>query len=215
MRATTPLPPDLLARAAGIPTTAAEFWAPTIVNAWAEFGIANRVEQAMWIAQCGHESRGFSSLRENLNYSADALMRVWPKRFTGVAEDYQRQPERIANRAYADRLGNGGEQTGDGWRYRGGGLIQLTGRDNYRRFGDTLGVALEAMPKLIEKREVAVRTACLFWRDNRLGAPARAGNLDAVSDLINLGRLTRTVGDAHGYTDRQARFHRALAAMGA
>lgn len=207
--------PQRFAAATGLTPAVAGAWLPAIDIAWREWHITDPREQAMWLAQCGHESGGFLALRENLNYSADALRRVWPRRFPAeLADAYARQPQRIADRAYADRMGNAGEASGDGWRYRGGGLIQLTGRGNFRAAGAALGVALESSPELIERPSIAARAACWFWAHNRIGQYARTGNLDAVSDLINLGRITAKRGDAHGYTDRAARFTRALTALG-
>src|SRR5207237_1183036 len=107
--------------------------------------------------QCAHESQELNRLVENLYYSATALARTWPRRFPAVteAEAYARQPERIANRVYADRLGNGDEDSGDGWRYRGRGIIQITGRGNYREVGAALVLPLEARPALLEEPQDA------------------------------------------------------------
>ena len=154
-----------------------------------------------FFAQCAHETGNFIVFRENLNYSADGLLRIFPKYFDAVkARQYARQPERIANRAYADRMGNGDEASGDGWRYRGRGAIQLTGKHNYREFADWLG-------KPIEPDDVAdlyaFESAQFFFDRNKLWKYC-----DQVTDT-NIALLTRAInGGTHGIEDRKAKTHK-------
>ncbi len=153
-----------------------------------EFKINTKQRFALFAAQCAHES-SFSPLRENLSYSSRRLMQVWPSRFPteAAAAPFERQPEKLANTVYADRLGNGPAESGDGWRFRGGGWLQLTGRANYRKADETLKVQLEQYPQRIEKIEVAGRTAGLFWSQHGLNEMADEGNFEAVCKRINGG----------------------------
>lgn len=149
-----------------------------------------RLERCHFLAQCAHESAGFTRLVENLNYSVTALQRTWPSRFPpAIALDYANHPERIANRAYANRLGNDNEASGDGWRYRGAGYIQITGKDNFANFsrahfGDDRAV-LE--PGLLQAPAVAAAAARWFWDSRHLGIPANKDDLVSVTRGINGG----------------------------
>ena len=122
---------------------------------------------AHFLAQCDHESGGFVRLTENLNYSAAGLLATFGKRFNGVSETYARKPEKIANRAYADRLGNGNEASGDGWRFRGRSFIQLTGRDNYTRAGKDLKQDFVNNPNLVAT-EYALKVALWFFTSQKI-----------------------------------------------
>lgn len=165
-----------------------------------EINTAQRVNA--FLAQAAHESMGFTILRENMNYGIDALMRVFPTHFdTATAIQYAHQPQRIANRVYADRFGNGDEASGDGWRYRGGGIGQITFRDNYRRLGEKLGVDLEGSPEQIEDYKVAANAFGAFWKDTGCNLLADAGDFYAITKKVNGG-------DA-GYSDRLARWQAA------
>ena len=117
---------------------------------------------AAFIAQCSHESGYFEKLIENLNYGAKGLVMTWPKRFTTaeLANKYARQPEEIANFVYSNRLGNGDESSGDGWKYRGRGIIQLTGKYNYQKFADTVGITLDETIKYLQTKQGATEAAC-------------------------------------------------------
>lgn len=154
-----------------------------------------------FFAQCAHETGNFIVFRENLNYSADGLLRIFPKYFDAVkARQYARQPERIANRAYADRMGNGDEASGDGWRYRGRGAIQLTGKHNYREFADWLG-------KTIDPDDVAdlyaFESAQFYFDRHKLWKYC-----DVVSNT-SIALLTRAInGGTHGIEDRKAKTHK-------
>lgn len=178
-------------------------WQAPVEAAEREFGIVGRLPTAMFRATIAHESARFTRLSENLNYSADRLRAVWPKRFPTLesAQDVARQPEKIANKVYAGRMGN--IDPGDGWRYRGRGLIQLTGRGNYRACGVALGVDLLANPDLLLQPEYAARSAGWFWRVNGCQPLAEAGDLEAVTRKVN--------GGLNGMADRRQLFETELA----
>lgn len=197
-----------LSTAASMTAADAARWLPHVGEAAARFDFTAPPRLAMWIAQCGHESLGFRTLVENLNYSAPALRTTWPTRFPtdSMAVEYARQPEKIANHVYANRMGNGPPASGDGWRFRGRGLIQLTGRDNYRTCGAALGVDLEAEPDLLATPRFAALSAGWFWQSRGLGLLADAGDILAVTKRIN--------GGTHGLADRTARWQRAKTALG-
>lgn len=184
-----------------------EAWAAALNAILPTYGIdANPQRLAAFLAQCGHESNGFTAVVENLNYSASALTATWPKRFPAdVAAKYARQPEKIANRAYADRMGNGPEESGDGWRYRGRGVIQLTGRSNYAAFGKAAGRTLEEVAAYLETKQGAVEAAAWYWQAHNLNALADAGKFQAMTRAIN--------GGLNGYDDRLARYERYIAAL--
>jgi putative chitinase len=154
-----------------------------------------------FFAQCAHESGNFIIFRENLNYSADGLLRIFPKYFDAIkARQYARQPERIANRAYASRMGNGDEASGDGWRYRGRGAIQLTGKNNYREFADWVGKTID--PDDVAD-QYAFESAQFFFDRNKLWRYC-----DEVTDA-NIALLTRAInGGTHGIEDRKAKTHK-------
>jgi putative chitinase len=166
------------------------------------FEINTPARQAMFIAQTAHESGNFNATEENLNYQAKALMAFWPKKFAGVADEYARKPEKIANRAYCDRMGNGNEASGEGWKYRGRGLIQLTGKDNYRACGKALGLDLLAEPDQVAKNPVAVLSAGWFWDTRKLNQWADKEDVTTVTKKINGGTI--------GLADRTAHFHHIL-----
>ncbi len=153
-------------------------------------GIGSSIRLRHFLAQCAHESQGFTRFSENLNYSEEGLRKIFPKYFdAAAARDYARQPEKIANRAYASRLGNGDESSGDGWRYRGRGVFQLTGRDNYRTFGNRVGADLEADPDRAADPAVAVQVAIAYWNDRRLSERADADDVEGVTRGINGGTI--------------------------
>lgn len=156
---------------------------------------------AAFIAQIGHESGQLTRQVENLNYSAEALQRTWPSRFSAeLAADVARKPEQIANIAYGNRMGN--TAPGDGWKYRGRGLIQITGKNNYHACGEALGLDLIAKPELLEKPQHACMSAAWFWATNGLNTLVDAGKFDAITQRINGGQT--------GAADRQAMYARAL-----
>ena len=149
----------------------------------------------------GHESGQLTRLVENLNYSADVLRKTWPSRFdVELAKAVARKPEQIANIAYGNRMGN--TVPGDGWRYRGRGLIQITGKNNYRSCGEVLGLDLIAQPELLEKPQDACMSAALFWSSRGLNTLADAGKFNTITSRINGGQ--------NGAADRQELYARAL-----
>lgn len=179
------------------------------INAALDAAQCNTIDRAgMFLAQARHESAQFTRLEESLNYSAAGLLATFPTRFTPAeARAYERQPQRIACKAYAGRMGNGNEESGDGWRYRGRGLFQVTGRDNYHEVGVALlssGDALLQDPDLLLRPEFAALSAAWYWASNGLNALADIADFDGVSDVINKGRKTAAVGDSNGYADRLA-----------
>lgn len=174
-----------------------------INRAAARYDITSRVRLAAFLAQAGHESAELTRLVENLNYGAAGLANTWPGRFAvdptarqrvpnGLALRLERQPEAIANAVYGNRMGNGPAASGDGWRYRGRGLFQITGRAQYQRCGRALGLPLVEQPELLERPEYAALSAAWFWEDNGLNALADAGDFEAVTRRIN-GGLTGLV----------------------
>lgn len=161
---------------------------------------------AAFVAQCAHESANFRILKENLNYQASSLTRVWPSLFPAdIAQQYASGPnkqEKIANRAYGNRMGNGPESSGDGWRFCGRGLIQLTGRNNYEAFADSIETPVEQIPDYLMTYEGAVQSACWFWETNGLNRWADAGDILTLTKRINGGTL--------GLADRQKHYDHAL-----
>lgn len=205
-------------------------WLDAARAACVEFGISTDKQVAAFVAQCAHESGGFTALEENLNYRAAIMAVCWPGRFaeqepdpakpgkTKAKKDAQgknipnkfalaleRKPEMLANVVYASRMGNGPTESGEGWKYRGRGLKQLTGKDNYTRCGKALGVDLVSNPDLLLQPEYAARSAAWFWSSNK------------CSDLIDkddfVGLTKRINGGTIGLADREKRYKAVLAAM--
>ena len=168
----------------------------------------NPKRAAAFLAQIAHESGGFNHVVENLNYSARGLMTTFRKYFPdeATARAYERQPERIANRVYANRMKNGPESSGDGWRFRGRGLIQLTGRDNYTRFAEGLGISLDETVAYLETPEGAVSSAGWFWDNNDLNKFCDRDDFVGLTKRINGGTI--------GLEDRLHHYKIALAALG-
>ena len=174
---------------------------PVLNTAMSRYQIVGAKRIAAFIAQVGHESGQLTRLVENLNYSAEALRKAWPSRFDlSLATSVARKPEQIAKIAYGNRMGN--TAPGDGWKYRGRGLIQITGKNNYRACGEALGLDLIAQPELLEKPQHACMSAAWFWATNGLNTQADAGKFDAITQRINGGQ--------NGAADRQALYARAL-----
>lgn len=145
-----------------------------------------------FLAQCGHESGEFNVLRENFNYSADGLVKIFPKYFTPTtAAQYARQPAKIANKVYANRMGNGPEESGDGFKYRGVGLIQVTGKDNITRCSKALynDLRLVDSPEILLGKEEAVKSACWFWTANNLNTYADKLDIVTLTKKINGGQI--------------------------
>lgn len=160
--------------------------------------------QAMFLAQCAHESNSFSVTQENLNYSANGLRTVFPKYFKTdqEAEAYARKPERIANRVYGNRMGNGDEESGDGYRFRGRGYIQLTGKNNYSAFAKSLNISLDDAVRLCETPEGALQSALYFWQRENLNKYADSADVTTCTKKIN--------GGTNGLNDRIAKFDKFL-----
>ena len=162
-----------------------------------KFNIDTAFEKAAFYAQVAHESANFSRYEENLNYSAEALMKTWPKRFdSALAHAYAHKPEKIANYVYANRMGNGNEKSGDGWRFRGAGFIQLTGKEMHSNFAQYMGISLLKVPDYFRTENGAMVSACWFWKKNGLSA--------FVDDFAALTR--RINGGLVGLKERKALF---------
>lgn len=201
---------EILLAGVNLPGSRVDALLPWLNTAAEEFEIDSPLRAAHWLAQCAHESAGMTTFSENLNYSADALRRVFPRYFDGEffskSIEYARQPERIANRIYANRMGNGDEASGDGWRHRGAGLIQTTGKANHARVSEHFGIPLEQLGDWLRTPEGACRSAALFWRDNQLNELADKDDLRAVTKRVN--------GGYNGLSDREKYLKRFKAALG-
>jgi putative chitinase len=181
-------------------------WEQPLQAVFDKYGMNTPIRQASFIGQCQHESNNFRTLEENLHYSAAGLMRVWPSRFPSpyVADQFANNPEKIANKVYAGRMGN--TEEGDGWAYHGRGLIQLTGRDNYRNCGDALGLALITNPELLTMPKGAALSAGWFWNKHGLNELADAKDFETMTKRINGGTL--------GLEDRISKINQALEVLG-
>ena len=194
---------EILGRAVGASPERAALFAAPVAAAMRRFGINTARRQAAFLAQIGHESGSLARVEENLNYTAKRLLEIFPRHFTAeTAKAFERKPERIANLVYANRIGNGPEESGDGWRFRGRGLIQVTGRANYAEMQVQLGVPLLAQPELLAQPAAAALSAAAFWHTRGLNALADAGQFEAITRRVN--------GGLHGHPDRLARYQRAL-----
>ena len=184
-----------------------EHWCDALNKILPDYDITTPQRTAAFLAQSAHESGGFTALHENLNYRPETLCKVWPHYFnTSNANDYAHQPEKIANRAYAGRMGNGDEASGDGWNYCGRGLIQLTGKNNYQAFADSIQTDISEIPAYLQTFEGAIQSACWFWENNNLNACADAGDIVKMTKIINGGTL--------GLDDRTTRYNHALQVLG-
>ena len=192
---------ELVPRALGGP----DWWFNEMQEAFPKYDIVTIPRVASFIAQCAHESGGFSMMEENLNYKAATLTKLWPQRYPpGIAEQYAGKPELIANKSYGGRMGNGPEATGDGWKFRGRGLIQLTGRSNYTAcsramFGDD---TLVENPDILFDPYYAIHSACWFWDKNKLNQFADSGDFITMTKRINGGTI--------GLADRQKHYKHAV-----
>ena len=166
-------------------------WVDPLNETFERFGIVTHNQQAVFIGQCGHECGNFRILEENLNYKAVTLMKLWPKRFPTleVANGYAGNPKKIANQVYSSRMGNRDENSGDGYRFRGRGCIQLTGHSNYFHAGKALGVDFVMDPDLVGTPKYAALTAGWFWSTHKLNAPADALDHAKVTKIINGGTI--------------------------
>ena len=187
----------------------ADQWFEAIYEILPEYEITTPQRVAAFLAQCAHESGGFVFLKENLNYKAASLRRVFPKYFPddAIAAQYAGKGEMIANRVYANRMGNGDEASGDGFRYCGRGLIQLTGKNNYTFFAGSLDIPVEEASEYLQTFEGAVQSACFFWEQNKLNQWADAGDILTLTKRINGGTI--------GLEDRIKHYEHALHIFGA
>jgi putative chitinase len=188
----------------------AEAWTPALNSAMQRFEIATAERMAAFLAQLAHESGQMKRLAENLNYSAQRLMQVWPARFPTLdkALQYERNPQKLANYVYAKRLGNGDEASGDGWNYRGRGLVQLTGRGNYRAAALGIGMPLEEQPELLEQPAAAALSAAWFWKSHGLNELADDQNND--DDTEDFKTITKRInGGTLGMKERMAFWEKA------
>ena len=193
---------DLLL-ALGVHTSNAKLYAPLLDDACPQWGIDEPDEVAAFLANCAHESGGFAVLEENLNYSAEALRRLWPNRVSvDVAKRIARKPELIANVVYANRMGNGDYDSGDGWAYRGHGLLGVTGKDNHRAFSYAWGVDCVAEPERLAEPTGAVVSACWFWAAHGCNELAQAKRWEDLCRRIN--------GGLNGFDERMALINTAL-----
>ena len=209
-------------KAAGVKD--AEKWLPSVQAALQRFDITSNRQVAAWLAQTAHESGGYTMLTENLNYRAETLAVCWPNRFavlgpdkkpvkdakgknqpTAVAKSIAGKPELIANLVYSSRMGNGPAESGEGWKYRGRGLKQLTGKDNYTRCGQALGLDLVDNPDLLLEPEGAALSATWFWSINKCGPLADADDFVGLTKRINGGTI--------GLEDRQRRYKAVLSSL--
>jgi len=155
-----------------------------IPDTCAKFNITTPLRLAHFLSQCAHESGGFKAVNENLNYSADGLKKIFPKYFPGnLSESYARQPEKIASRVYGSRMGNGDETTKEGWKYRGAGYLQTTGKENYKKLGDFLGVDLLSNPELVATK-YPLASAAFFFNNNGLWSICDKGADDATVTAV-------------------------------
>jgi len=173
---------------------------PVIIE---KFGIDGPLRLSHFLSQCAHESGNFKFLKENLNYSADGLRKIFPKYFPTIeaANKYARQPEKIANKVYGNRMGNGDEASGDGFKFRGRGYIQLTGKDNYAAFDKFVDDDIMANPDLVATK-YPLTSAAFFFHKNKLWEVCDRGH----SDDIVLAVTKRVNGGTHGLADRQDKF---------
>jgi putative chitinase len=189
-----------------------EHWHHALEQLFPDYDINTPKRMAAFIAQCAHESGGFMVLKENLNYKPASLRKLFSKYFPTdeLAQQYCSKPNKqaaIANRIYGGRMGNGDESSGDGYRFCGRGLIQLTGRSNYQSFADSLEMKIEDVPEYLATFEGAAQSACWFWETNKLNQWADAGDILTLTKRINGGTI--------GLEDRKKHYDHALHVLGA
>ena len=182
----------------------AEHWYEALCEILPDYDINTVPRMAAFLAQTAHESGGYKAIKENLNYRAETLMKVWPRYFPNIeiARQYAQQPERIANRAYGNRMGNGPEESGDGYKFCGRGLIQLTGKDNYTRYAASTEQTLDEASEHLTTFEGCVQSAAWFWEANNLNQWADSGDMKTLTKRINGGDL--------GLADRIQHYQHAL-----
>jgi putative chitinase len=186
-----------------------DHWYTALEQLLDDYEINTPQRVAAFVAQCAHESGNFVFIKENLNYKAASLMKTFAKYFptADIAAQYANRPEQIANRVYANRMGNGDEASGDGYRYCGRGLIQLTGKDNYTFFAGSLDISVEGAAEYLATFEGAAQSACWFWETNSLNRYADSGDIKGLTKAINGGYI--------GLEDRISHYEHALHVMSA
>jgi len=184
-----------------------EEWVDALNATFERFDIMNPLRKAAFIAQCGHECGNFKMLEENLNYRAETLMKLWPKRFPTLefANQYAKNPKKIANMVYANRMGNRDEASGDGYRFRGRGCIQLTGHANYYHAGQALGEDFVMQPELVATPMYAALSAGFFWNTHKLNVLADNRDIKMMTKRINGGFI--------GLADRERHYNEALVVL--
>jgi putative chitinase len=187
-----------------------DHWYEALAQLLPDYDINTPQRIAVFIAQCAHESGGFTAIKENLNYKPDTLVKLFKKYFDlETAQRYCAMPnkqEAIANRIYANRMGNGPEESGDGYRYCGRGLIQLTGKDNYTRFAQSLEITPTEVSEYLKTFEGCAQSACWFWESNNLNDLADKGDILNLTKRINGGTI--------GLDDRIKHYNHALHVLG-
>jgi len=191
----------------------ADDWYDALCELLPKYGITTERRVAHFLSQCAHESGGFKKLEENLNYSAKALRAVFGRYFGPApkrdADEYHRKPEMIANYVYMDEFRKykmGNVEEGDGWRFRGRGLKQLTGRHNYTAFGKSVGMTAEEAAEYVATPAGAIESACWFWDTN---------NLNSIADTDNVVKMTKKINGGNiGLEDRQKRYKHAMQVLG-
>lgn len=184
-------------------------WYEAMVKIFPKYGIDTPNRIAGFCAQCGHESLNFTVLEENLNYKAATLEKLFSKYFSKAgrnAAEYEKKPEKIANVIYASRMGNGDTASGDGFKFRGRGIIQLTGRDNYTNFGKSIGKSPEEVIEYLKTLDGALESACWYWNSRNLNAACDANDIVKMTKLVNGGTI--------GLDDRKKHYEHNLAVLG-
>ena len=186
-----------------------DHWYDALAQCLPDYDINTPNRVAAFMAQTAHESGGYRAIKENLNYRAASLRKTFPKYFPTdeLANAYAQQQEKIANRVYANRMGNGPEESGDGYRYCGRGLIQLTGKSNYQAFADSLEITPEEVSEYLATFEGATQSACWFWESNNLNKWADSGDMVMLTKKINGGTI--------GLEDRIKHYNHVLHVLGA
>tara|TARA_B110000503_G_scaffold128155_1_gene198754 strand:+ start:1608 stop:2225 length:618 start_codon:yes stop_codon:yes gene_type:complete len=180
-------------------------WFSAMEELFPKYDIDTPHRVAGFLAQTAHESNSFKALSENLNYGAKALDSLFSKYFAKAgrsSKDYERKPEKIANVIYSNRMGNGDEDSGDGWKYRGGGILQLTGCDNYTKFGETIDMTPEEATEYVRTKKGAIESACWFWKTNNINKYCDANDILGMTKRINGGTI--------GLEDRTKHYEHAL-----
>lgn len=186
-----------------------DHWYEALCKILPDYDITSVNRVAAFLAQTAHESGGYKALKENLNYRAVTLRKVFPKYFPTdeLANQYAGKPEMIANKVYGNRMGNGDEASGDGFRYCGRGLIQLTGKSNYQAFADSIETPVEDLPEFLGTFEGAIQSACWFWEVNNLNQWADSSDMLTLTKRINGGTI--------GLDDRIKHYNHAVHVLGA